>query len=343
MVSEICFAVRAGEVLGLVGESGSGKTTVGLAMLGHTRRGLSITAGRVRLDGVDLLTLPPNELRAARGAKVSYVPQDPAAALNPVLRVGTQLKESLRVHAGTVSSPAGRIAEVMTEACLDDAPELLHRYPHQLSGGQQQRVALAMAFACRPSLIVLDEPTTGLDVSTQRHVLDTVRSLCDSYGVAAIYVSHDLAVVSGLVTQVAVMYAGRIVELGPTTQLFSEPLHPYTRGLIAAIPSSVRAGLLTGIEGQQPRPADRGPGCSFAARCEYAAADCRSRRPWPVSIAGREVRCLRVDEVFGNAAALHRPLPASPANGSAGTRTQALSVRALSASYGGPGAVRSGI
>jgi peptide/nickel transport system ATP-binding protein len=191
-----------------------------------------------------------------------------------------------------------------------------------------------MAFACRPSLIVLDEPTTGLDVSTQRHILDTVRSLCRSYGVAAVYVSHDLAVVSGLVTQVAVMYAGRIVERGATMQLFSKPLHPYTRGLVAAIPSTVRAELLTGIEGQQPRPADRGPGCSFAARCDYALADCRTQPPWPVSIAGREVRCLRVEEISGHAAAPRRPLPASHADCSAST--QALSVRALSASYGGP-------
>jgi peptide/nickel transport system ATP-binding protein len=172
-----------------------------------------------------------------------------------------------------------------------------------------------MAFACRPSLIVLDEPTTGLDVSTQRHVLDTVRSPCRSHGVAAVYVSHDLPVVSGLVTQVAVMYAGRIVELGPTTALFSEPLHPYARGLIAAIPSSERAGL-----------ADRGAGCSFAARCGYVTADCRTRAPRPVSIAGREVRCLRVDEIQGEAAP-HRPIPAARADGQAGP--QALSVQIL--------------
>ena len=142
---------------------------------------------------------------------------------------------------------------------------MLHRYPHQLSGGQQQRIALAMAFACRPSLIVLDEPTTGLDVSTQRHVLDTVRSLCRSYGVAAVYVSHDLAVVSGLVSEVAVMYAGRIVEIGSTARLFGEPVHPYTRGLLGAVPSPERAEVLTGIDGQQPRPGRRGAGCSFAA------------------------------------------------------------------------------
>src|SRR5262252_3689560 len=216
VVGEISFTVQSGQVLGLVGESGSGKTTVVLALLGHARRGLRISSGEVRVDGVDLLRLPAAQLRAVRGARVAYVPQDPSAALNPALRVGTQLKEAIRVHPGAVEDPDGRIREVLQEAHLDASSDLLRRYPHQLSGGQQQRIGLAMAFACRPSLIVLDEPTTGLDVSTQRHVLDTIRSLCRAYGVAAVYVSHDLAVVGGLVSEVAVMYSGRIVEIGPT-------------------------------------------------------------------------------------------------------------------------------
>jgi peptide/nickel transport system ATP-binding protein len=192
VVSEVSFTVQAGQVLGLVGESGSGKTTVVLALLGHARRGLRISSGEVEVDGVDLLRLSPAELRAVRGARVAYVPQDPSAALNPTLRVGTQLREAVRVDPGVVDDPDGRILEVLREARLDASQDLLRRYPHQLSGGQQQRVGLAMAFACRPSLIVLDEPTTGLDVSTQRHVLETIRSLCRAYGVAAVYVSHDL-------------------------------------------------------------------------------------------------------------------------------------------------------
>src|SRR5215472_7817937 len=297
VVSEISFTVRSGEVLGLVGESGSGKTTIALALLGHARRGLEIVGGEVRVDGVDLLALRPAEVRAMRGCKVAYVPQDPAAALNPTLRVGALVKEALRVHPGVVDDVAGRVAEVLAEARLDTSPDLLRRYPHQLSGGQQQRVALAMAFSCRPSLIVLDEPTTGLDVTTQRHVLETVRSLCRSYGVAAVYVSHDLAVVGGLASDVAVMYAGRIVEMGPAARLFREPVHPYTRGLIGAVPSPERAEVLTGIDGQQPRPGRRGAGCSFEARCGYAIADCRSEAPEPVVIAGRSVRCLRAWEI----------------------------------------------
>jgi peptide/nickel transport system ATP-binding protein len=333
VVSDVSFAVRAGEVLGLVGESGSGKTTVALALLGHARRGLRISAGRVRLDGTDLLALSPRDLRAARGARVSYVPQDPSSALNPTLRVGTQVREVLRVHAGVAgqaSSDGDRIAEVMREVSLDPTPEMLRRYPHQLSGGQQQRVALAMAFACRPSLIVLDEPTTGLDVTTQRHVLETVRGLCRSYGVAAVYVSHDLAVVSGLVTDAAVMYAGRLVEIGSAVHLFGQPVHPYTRGLIAAVPSSERAEVLTGIDGQQPRPGRRGGGCSFAARCGYAADTCTTRVPEPVTVAGRSVRCLRTADI----PATRSERPPATAGPPAAAVAPVLSVHGLSASYG---------
>ena len=231
MVSGISFAVRPGNVLGLVGESGSGKTTVALALLGHTRRGLSVSAGEILLDGQDLLRLRPAGLRQARGARVSYVPQDPSAALNPALRIGYQLREALRVHPDRGGDLEQRVLEVLAEVRLEATPGLLRRYPHQLSGGQQQRVALAMAFACRPSLIVLDEPTTGLDVSTQRHILDTVRSLCQGYGVAAVYVSHDLAVVSELAAEVAVMYAGRIVEAGPARPAVRPPAAPLHAGV----------------------------------------------------------------------------------------------------------------
>jgi len=329
VVSDISFRVAAGEILGLVGESGSGKTTVALALLGHARRGLRITAGTVRLDGTDLLRMSPGELRAARGARVAYVPQDPAAALNPALRIGAQLAEALAVHPGAVPDPAARALEVLGEVRLDAAPELMRRYPHQLSGGQQQRVALAMAFCCRPALIVLDEPTTGLDVSTQRHVLETVRGLCRSYGVAAVYVSHDLAVVGGLVTEVAVLYAGRIVELGPAAPVFADPAHPYTRGLLAAVPSPDRAQELAGIEGQPPRPGQRGPGCSFAPRCALVIDECRAAPPAPVRAGDRAVRCIRVAQL--RVTEPPRPAATRPDPGAA---APLLSLRAVSARYG---------
>jgi peptide/nickel transport system ATP-binding protein len=178
-------------------------------------------------------------------------------------------------------------------------------------------------------LIVLDEPTTGLDVSTQRHVLDTVRSLCSSYGVAAVYVSHDLAVVGGLAAHVAVMYAGQIIEAGRTARLFADPVHPYTRGLLAAVPSPERAELLTGIEGQQPRPGSRGTGCSFAPRCSFAVAQCRTETPEPVSIDGRTVRCLRTAEIASTAALRQAAVP-----GPVASERAALSLRGVCASYG---------
>jgi peptide/nickel transport system ATP-binding protein len=332
VVSEVSFSVRAGEVLGLVGESGSGKTTVAHALLGHARRGLAISNGSVLLDGTDVLSLGFKALEAVRGAKVAYVPQDPSAALNPTLRIGSQLKEALQVHPGAAADTDERVAQVMAESRLEASPAMLRRYPHQLSGGQQQRVALAMAFSCRPSLIVLDEPTTGLDVTTQRHVLDTVRTLCTSYGVAAVYVSHDLAVVGGLVAEVAVMYAGRIIELGSTPRVFGFPLHPYSRGLLAAVPSPERAEVLSGIDGQPPRPGRRPLGCSFAPRCSYVVNECRTMTPEAVMVAERTVRCLRAGEIEEQELARAEVVVQPPV--AEGARTPVLTLRDVVARYG---------
>jgi peptide/nickel transport system ATP-binding protein len=299
IVDHVTFQVQAAEVMGLVGESGSGKTTVALALLGYAKRGTSIAAGSVLVDDIDLLTLPPDELRRMRGAKVAYVPQDPSAALNPALRVNTQLTEALSAHPGAVSNVEQRVEEVLQEVSL--SPDLLRRYPHQLSGGQQQRMALAITFACRPALVVLDEPTTGLDVTTQRRVLETVRELCTIYGVAAVYVSHDLAVVEGLASSVAVMYAGRIVEFGSVDQAFGDPQHPYTRALCEAVPTPEQARPLVGLEGHPPRPGRRPRGCSFASRCVHATPACREREPEARMSAGRLTRCIRIGELGASA------------------------------------------
>ena len=319
VVSDVSFEIEPGEILGVVGESGSGKTTVGLALLGHARRGLAIAGGSVLLGGRDILALGDEQLRRLRGSVVSYVPQDPASSLNPALRIGLQLREVLEAHAGDRPDGSGerfgdrsgdgsadragdhpaRIAEMMREVALPDDRAFLRRYPHELSGGQQQRVGLAMAFANRPRLIVLDEPTTGLDVTTQAHVLSTVRELARLHDVAALYVSHDLAVVATLARRVAVMYAGRLVEVGTAEELFSAAGHPYTRRLIGAIPRLTGGRSLVGIPGRAASPGSRPPGCSFAPRCSLRIAQCEAELP-ALRPVGTEhlVRCIRAEEVL---------------------------------------------
>ena len=224
--------------------------------------------------------LPALERQQLRGKLVSYVPQDPASSLNPALKIETQLDETLSAHGFGSSDEErrARIAEALDEVVLPSDEVFLRRYPHQLSGGQQQRVALAMAFANRPRVIVLDEPTTGLDVTTQAHVLETVRDLCAAHGVAAVYVSHDLAVVATLADRVAVMYGGRLAELGPTGALFRQAAHPYTRRLVEAIPEMSGQHQLIGIPGTAPRPGHRPTGCFFAPRCSYVQEACTIAR-----------------------------------------------------------------
>jgi peptide/nickel transport system ATP-binding protein len=314
VVDDVSFSVQPGQVLGLVGESGSGKTTVALALLGHVKRGLVLDPdSRVRVDGQDILALPEGELQKLRGKTIAYVPQDPASALNPVLKVGTQLREVFAIH----GTDPGRLPQVLAEAGLADSGHILSGYPHQLSGGQQQRVGLAMAFACRPRLIVLDEPTTGLDVTTQRRVLDTVREMCQTYQVAAVYISHDLAVVAEIADQVAVMYAGRLIEYGAGRELFAAPAHPYSRGLLRAVPTMEGSQALHGMPGYPPRPGSRPPGCLFQPRCEFAIPECAQRPPAPVSVSvtGHTSRCVRAAEILALSGTVttsaDRPAPAA--------------------------------
>ena len=333
VVSEVDFEVAPGEVLGLVGESGSGKTTVALSLLGYARRGLHISAGQVLLDGHEVLGLRERELPALRGGRVAYVPQEPAAALNPVRRVGRQIEEVLRVHEGRGArrgDVAARVHEVLAAVDLPTDPAFLRRFPHQLSGGQQQRIVIAMAFACRPGVIVFDEPTTGLDVTTQRLFLELIADLCATSGVAAVYVSHDLAVVGQVARTVAVMYAGRMVELGPTATVFETPRHPYTRLLMRAVPSLDKAEVMEGIEGQPPRPATRPAGCSFASRCPDVGPECLSSPPPMVDIsASHRVRCARVgSQAWRGAGRRAIPLVDSV------PRAAVLEVEGLRASFG---------
>jgi peptide/nickel transport system ATP-binding protein len=334
IVDEVTVSIARGQVLGLVGESGSGKTTVGLAVLGHARKGVAVSAGSITIEGANILELDGKALRNARGRLVSYVPQDPGTALNPALRIGGQVLEVLETHGfgADDAERQARVAEVFEEVKLPSSAAFLRRYPHQLSGGQQQRVGLAMAFAARPAVIVLDEPTTGLDVTTQAYVLETIRNLARQHGVAALYVTHDLAVVATLADQVAVMYAGRIVELAPTSEVFAKPAHPYTRYLVAAAPEMGSDRQLVGLGGRAPSPGQRPIGCAFAIRCELATDQCRDEFPAVTTVGdsgSHEVRCFHAFEVP------ERTVP-RPAVGIADSDgAPALSLRGVTASYTG--------
>jgi len=297
VVERVSFSIPAGATLGLVGESGCGKSTLAVALLGLARRGLRISSGSVRIDGLDMLALGERQRRGRRGSLVSYVPQDPEASLNPVHRVGSQLREALAVHSeGNIDT---RLQELLAEVGLADSQRLLRSYPHQLSGGQQQRIVIAMAFACRPRLIVLDEPATGLDVSTQRRLLETVQRLAQDHGCSALYVSHDLSTVAQLARATAVMYAGRIVELSASEPLFEHPRHPYTEALLAGVPSPDEPRRLSGTEGEPPGPGAWRAGCAFAPRCTRVTAECRAAVPALERLERSVVRCLH-------------PLPVAP-------------------------------
>ena len=299
VVDEINIDLRPGEVVGLVGESGSGKTTAGTALLAYSRRGAFIEHGTVTFEGQNVLALPWEQIRQIRGMKIAYVPQDPGAALNPAIRIGRQIVELLELHG--IGSAAERIEGAragLREVGLPDDDEFLARYPHQLSGGQVQRVALAMAFLPKPKVLVLDEPTTGLDVTTQGMVLKTMGELCRSHRVAALYVTHDLAVVANIADRVAVMYAGQIIELGPREAMFRQPAHPYTRALLDAIPHLSQARALTGIPGSTPGPGRRPTACRFNTRCEYVQDRCREIEPPDIEVGpDHTARCLRVGEI----------------------------------------------
>ena len=298
IVAPVSFAIAPGEILGLVGESGCGKTTLALALLGFAQRGLRIAAGEVVIGNKDLMTLAPRELRQVRGRVVSYVSQDPGTALNPGRRIGRQLDEMLRVHhvGRDRADRRQRLKQLMEEVLLPSDAAFLRRYAHQLSGGQQQRVLIAAAFSCGPSLVILDEPTTGLDVITQEHIVRLVRDMCTRHRVAAVWVSHDLAVVSSVADRLAVMYAGTVVESGPIREVIDNPRHPYTKRLLDAVPEGSGRHALVGIPGQAPSPFERAPGCAFAPRCEIAGDVCFQVLPETGFVSpSHQVRCLRVE------------------------------------------------
>lgn len=290
IVEDIDLHLASGEILGVVGESGSGKTTAALALLGFSSDGTEIDAGHLELRGTKVRA--DDSLRAFRGSLISYVPQDPGRALNPSLRIADAVIDVAKAHSRP-DDPDALVARMFDAVGLPSGAEFRRRFPHQISGGQQQRVLIAMALVCEPTVIVLDEPTTGLDVITQQRILSLLERLRDEQGLSMVYVSHDLAVVAQIADRIAVMYAGRIVEQGRAEKILDRPRHPYTRGLLASIPDHARPRVIDAMAGTAVGVGERPAGCSFRPRCEFSIEQCAADVP-PLSPIenGQEVRCF---------------------------------------------------
>jgi oligopeptide/dipeptide ABC transporter ATP-binding protein len=295
LVSGVSFDIGKGEILGLVGESGCGKSMTSLAVMGLLPQpGPRIRAGRVLLDGADVTELAPWQRVEAGHGRVAMIFQEPMTSLNPVRRVGDQIVEAVRVHDGTAGPSAmARARELLDMVRIPDAGLQLSAYPHQLSGGQRQRIMIAIALACRPQVLIADEPTTALDVTIQIQILGLLRDLCDRLDMAMLFITHDMGVIAQLADRVAVMYAGRIVETADVQALFEAPRHHYTRGLMECMPvRNDGARRLPTIAGQAPRPGTIAGGCVFAPRCGAARDVCRVSPPPRLSLApGHEALC----------------------------------------------------
>ena len=291
-VDDVSLHVNRGETLGLVGESGSGKSMTALAVIGLVPPPGRVAGGSVRFNGADLTGMRERDLRRIRGAGVGFVFQEPMTALNPVFTIGSQLIETLAAHDIARGKAAERkAAELLDAVRLPDPERRLRDYPHQLSGGQRQRALIAMALACDPALLIADEPTTALDVTVQAEILDLLREMKSRLGLALLLITHDLGVVAETADRVAVMYAGRIVEQSPVAELFSDPLHPYTRGLLGSMPGREQGRQLRAIPGVVPPLGNLPPGCTFAPRCPDRFEPCDKARPGDALLGERSVKC----------------------------------------------------
>ena len=298
-VDDVSFEIRSGETLGLVGESGSGKSVTALSILRLVQPPGRIAGGQIRFKGRDLLTLSESEMRRVRGAEISLIFQEPMTALNPVFTIGDQIGEALLVHGLTTRREARtRAIELLEAVRIPNAETRVRDYPHQLSGGMRQRVLIAIAIACKPSLVVADEPTTALDVTIQAEILDLLREMKHTLNLSLLLITHDLGVVAETADRVAIMYAGRIVEHGPVRSIFRSPQHPYTRGLLASLPGAERGRRLRAIEGAVPVLGAFPAGCAFHPRCPDRFEPCAGTPPPEYSVGDAHgARCYLHDPV----------------------------------------------
>ncbi|PWB71338.1 MAG: peptide ABC transporter ATP-binding protein [Anaerolineales bacterium] len=296
-LSGISFEVRRGEVFGIVGETGCGKTVTGLSVLRLLPRSAKITNGLISFDGKNLLDMPASEMEQVRGGKIAMIFQDPSSSLNPVFTVGSQIMRVIRLHTDLNKKQAEeRASETLTAVGLPDVRRIMNSYPHQLSGGQQQRVMIAMALSCRPQLLVADEPTTALDVTIQAQILKLLRDLQKQFDISVILITHNLGVVAQTCDRLAVLYAGRVAEIGSAQDIFNNPQHPYTRGLMNAIPKpGSRGKKMAAIPGTVPSNPGMVKGCPFADRCEFVFERCTQEAPSLFDVSdGHQSACFLV-------------------------------------------------
>jgi oligopeptide/dipeptide ABC transporter ATP-binding protein len=293
-VNEVSFSLRAGETLGIVGESGSGKSTLALTILRLLPTAARIVQGKINFEGENLLDKSDTEMRHVRGKRIAMILQDPMASLNPLFTIGDQVAEPMRIHEHMARGGAWAKAKELLRSVRISAPETrVREYPHQMSGGMRQRIVGAIAISCEPSLLIADEPTTSLDVTIQAQYLNLLRELQRAHHLALIFITHNLGIVAKMCDQVAVMYAGRMVEVGPVRDIFNRPSHPYTEALLQSIPRLADSrDRLTAIEGQPPDLASPPPGCAFHPRCPKAIERCREQDPPTFGVAdNHRARC----------------------------------------------------
>ena len=297
-IDGVSFDIARGETLGVVGESGAGKSVTGAAIIGLIDPPGRIAGGEVRLSGHRIDDLKPEAMRRVRGRRIGMIFQDPLTSLNPLYRIGRQLVETIRTHTDLSASAARRRAiDLLAEVGIPAPERRIDGYPHEFSGGMRQRVVIALALAAEPELIIADEPTTALDVSVQAQIIALLRRLGREHGTAIMLVTHDMGVIAEAADRVAVMYAGRVAEIGPVADVVREPLHPYARGLMGAIPTLAHdADRLAQIPGAMPRLSAIPPGCAFNPRCPHAFDRCRVERPDPIPVGAHRVACHLYDE-----------------------------------------------